>query len=521
MIKKIKPLFKKLPFILAVILLLAFLFRFYKLSDWFSFGMDQEYEIYLVRNIASLKHFPAIGVNASDTGFYLGPFFIYLSVIPFILFLGNPLGFAVTASGLGLLTTWALYYLANRIFGVKTALFSAFFYAVSFLAGFYDRNFWNPSLVPLLSLLLGFFIFRLVNDHKKSLLYLALIFGFSFHVHLSLLVFLPLIVYAVIKKFSILSKKSIIWSIIIFIFMISPLILFDIRHDFLNSRAVKNNLNKVLSHDSQAPVIDNGMVFINFLGRFFWVPPSPDLFVEKGLCNQLSGFQKHAYPEIIGLISLILIYFLIIRRKFKSPSESSYCAIVINLFLLSLLIIIFYPGKINEYYFLYLLPYLALIMGISSRLFWQDHHFRPLSVFIILLFSSTNLITLFTAVNSYSHGKKMAVVDFAKLHIQNNNYTLEALGDCPRFAGWRYLFEYKIGPPQSSYMDSYFSWLYQNKTKIMPPEKIVLLSMIDPKSGTESVRFWQEEKLKYLTDYEILAQKQFDNVQVFILAVKQ
>lgn len=521
MIKKIKSFSKRYPLLLTGILLLAVLFRFYKLPDFFPFGMDQEYEVYLVRNIVSLKHFPAIGVNASDTGLYLGPFFIYLSVIPFILFSGNPLGFAVTASGLGLLTTWALYYFSNRIFGVTTALFAAFFYAVSFLAGFYDRNFWNPSFVPLLSLLLGFFIFRLVNGHKKALLYLGLIFGFSFHVHLSLLVFFPLIVYAVIKKFRILSKKIIIWSIIIFIFMISPLILFDVRHDFLNSRAIKYNLNKLFNHDSQAPVIDNGRVFVNFLGRFFWIPPAPDIFVEKGLCSQLSGYQKHAYPEIIGMICLLLLYFLFIKRKFKHPLESSFSVIIVNLFLLSLVIILFYPGKINEYYFLFLLPYLALILGITSASLFLDNHFRPLSFFIILLFSLGNFSTLFTAGNSYAHSQKMAVVDFAKKHVQNTRYSLEAMGDCPRFAGWRYFFDYKIGPPQSSYMDSYFSWLYEDKINMPPPEKIVLLSMIDPRSGADSVRLWQEEKLKYLNDYEILAQKQFDNVQVFILEVKQ
>src|SRR3989337_808761 len=89
---------KAVPSLLLSILFLAVFFRFYHLSDWFSFGMDQEYEAFLVKNIVTGKHFPAIGVNAADTGLYLGPFFIYLAVIPYLLFQGNLLSFAFFSS---------------------------------------------------------------------------------------------------------------------------------------------------------------------------------------------------------------------------------------------------------------------------------------------------------------------------------------------------------------------------------------------------------------------------------------
>jgi len=52
--------------ILFIILLLAFFFRFYKLTEWFSFGMDQEYEAFLVKNIVEGNHIPLIGVNAGE-----------------------------------------------------------------------------------------------------------------------------------------------------------------------------------------------------------------------------------------------------------------------------------------------------------------------------------------------------------------------------------------------------------------------------------------------------------------------
>src|SRR3989338_11478511 len=158
MVKRLKGTIKSQHILVAVILFLALFFRFYKLTDWFSFGMDQEYEAFLVRNIITGKHFPLIGVNAGGTGIYLGPIFIYLASLPYLIFRGNPLGWAVTASFLGVITTWLIYHIVAKLFNQKAALFSSFFYAVSFLASFYDRSFWNPSLVPLLSLLIIYFL---------------------------------------------------------------------------------------------------------------------------------------------------------------------------------------------------------------------------------------------------------------------------------------------------------------------------------------------------------------------------
>src|SRR3989338_10692047 len=123
-IKKIS----KINLLLLGILLLSFIFRFYRLTDWFSFGMDQEYEAYLVKNIVTAKHFPLIGVNVSDTGLYLGPFFIYLAALPFILFNGHPLGFAFFSSVLGVVTTLAVFIVAGKMFGRRQALFASFFY---------------------------------------------------------------------------------------------------------------------------------------------------------------------------------------------------------------------------------------------------------------------------------------------------------------------------------------------------------------------------------------------------------
>jgi hypothetical protein len=89
--EKWSKLFKnKDKFIFLTILFSSIVFRFYNLVPWTSFGMDQEYQGYIARNIVVGHHFPLIGVNASDTGLYLGPLFSYFTAITYFIFHGDP-----------------------------------------------------------------------------------------------------------------------------------------------------------------------------------------------------------------------------------------------------------------------------------------------------------------------------------------------------------------------------------------------------------------------------------------------
>ncbi|OGG00988.1 hypothetical protein A2153_05965 [Candidatus Gottesmanbacteria bacterium RBG_16_38_7b] len=514
---------KPVSLVLLVILFLSFFFRFYHLVDWFSFGMDQEYEAFLVRNIITGKHFPLIGVNAGGTGIYLGPLFIYLAALPYLIFRGNPLGWAFTASFMGVITTWLIYYIVDKLFNQKAALFSSFFYAVSFLASFYDRSFWNPSLVPLLSLLIIYFLYQINLNRQHYLIYLAVIFGLAFHTHLSLLIYTPLIIYVLYRKFKSIKKRILLYSLIIFLILQLPLIIFELRHNFPNSSAVINLVTgRTVFQTDQSKLPERIKVLTNFFGRFIFIPPFPDLFAEKGLCKDLTWVKKNAYPEIVGLSFLGLLYFLIsYKSHFRVGRKKFPFLLIISVFLLTIISVLFYPRSFHEYYLLSLFPLLAIILGVSVGIIWQKEHGQLIVSFIISLFFTLNLITLFTAQNSFNYNRKLAVLDFARQYIRGENYNLEALGDCPRFAGWGYLFEYYLGKPLHSYLDSYFGWLNYDQAVSGQPHSIVLLSMIDSRSNSDTIAKWQEDKLRFLMEFRVRAAKLWDNIHVYILSVKK
>lgn len=518
----------KYKLLLFGVLLLAFIFRFYKLTDWFSFGMDQEYEAYIVRNIASLRHFPLIGVNASDSGLYLGPFFIYLATLPYILFQGNPIGWAITASLLGVAVTFLIFIITRKIFSLKAAYFASFIYAVSFLASFYDRHFWNPMLMGVISILTFYLMYLIEEGKYHKLPYLAAVLGLGFHSHLSVLALMPAAVYVIIKNLRKFRKKILLKTGLVFLFFLLPLFIFDIRHDFTNLQAAGRLLTGKSQNLSFSTFGTNAGTVLNFLGRFLYVPPMADLYTETGQCRELNSFRKNAYPEIMILalfgFGLFLVFnqnklFKILRLSKYFPDHRQERGGKLLLFMLitSLLMVLVYPRNFYEYYLVFFIPLLAVSLGLLLTYLSARENLSLVVYLALFVYFILNLVSLFTAQTSYSYRNKMVILDYAQSQLKDKNYSLEALGECPRFGGWSYLFNRFVGTANSTYMDSYFNWLYYDKPVKAKADSIILLSMIDPRIKNDLISKWQEIKLRYLTEYSITAQKMFENIHVFIL----
>lgn len=520
----------KKTWLLLLILLLAGFFRFYNLQNWLYFGMDQEYQALIVSNIVSGAHFPLIGVNAADTGLYLGPFFSYFAAIPFAIARGNPVGWAITASLTGILVCYLIFKVGRAMFSERAGIFAALFTATSFLFSFYDRKFWNPGLVPLFSLLIGYLLFKINRRSYRSLIWLALVFGLAVQCHLSILVFVPFILYTVWVNRIRIPRKILLWSLAVFLLLQMPLFIFELRHDFTNSRALINLVTGSNTAGISSNIIERNKIFISLLGRFIWVPSAPDLFLEFGQCMGLSPYKKTAYPEGVILMLVGIGTFIwwcrgkncsrLERLSFKKYMQAP-SFFIVTLFALTFLVIQLYPRGFYEYYLLYLFPWLAIALGVSADFFWRKKHGNLPVIAFFFLYIIFNFLTLMTSSSTFAYRDKIKALGFVKEQLAGKSYSLEAVGECPRFGGYRYLFDRFVGGPVKSYMDVYFSWLYAAKDLISSrPEKIVLLSIIDPRDKPETTAKWEEEKLRLLSENEIIVQSRFGDIRIFILAPK-
>ena len=104
-------------FLLFLILIMAVILRFYRLSEMASLGFDQEYASNFAYRV--LREFPIqmIGQGLSVQGLFMGPWYFYFLVPFYMIFHLHPLGGAIGSVILGLITILAYYYFGNKIFG--------------------------------------------------------------------------------------------------------------------------------------------------------------------------------------------------------------------------------------------------------------------------------------------------------------------------------------------------------------------------------------------------------------------
>jgi 4-amino-4-deoxy-L-arabinose transferase-like glycosyltransferase len=234
---------QKIIFIIAgVLILIAAFLRLYQIEGFMTFLGDQGRDAIIVKRILRFEHFPAIGAPSSVGQIYLGPFYYYL-ITPFLLFTNfNPVGLGIGVALLSIAGIVHAWYILQKKYGPVVSLPFLVFMVSSFVLIELSRFSWNPNLLPFFTFLTIYFFYKWVKE--QNVMY-ALLFGaftsFCIQLHyLSALSFIPItIVYLYfvfhLKKKIIFLKQS-VFALTSFLFFNAPLILFDLRHNFLNTK---------------------------------------------------------------------------------------------------------------------------------------------------------------------------------------------------------------------------------------------------------------------------------------------
>jgi hypothetical protein len=327
--RRIKSIILKNRFFLLLIILLAFV-RFYRLEEFITFLGDQGRDAIIIKRIAVLEKLPAIGPVSSVGGMFLGPFYYYLMAPFLLLFQFNPvgLGFAV-----GLLSLFGLIYL---FFITKKELNKNAAYLFLILAGFakiiveYNRFSWNPNLLPFFAFVTLYFLVKFYQSENTGYLFLFGAFlALSLQLHyLAFLLGLTIAVFILFnykKTISFFKWKNLIILTASFLIFYSPLIIFDLRHQFINSK----NLIKVFT---QEKIVSSSESFSN---RFLSTNHSFFQYVFNIKINQTlafllfllifiyfvknRGFRKNLFLQINFLNFFSYIIGFSILRSFRHP----------------------------------------------------------------------------------------------------------------------------------------------------------------------------------------------------------
>jgi 4-amino-4-deoxy-L-arabinose transferase-like glycosyltransferase len=337
--------------------------RLYKIDSYMTFLGDEGRDAIIVRNL--LVHFDPIliGPGTSVGNMYLGPLYYYF-MAPF-LFLSNfsPVGPAVGVALLGLATIYLVYITGKDWFGKTAGLIAALFFAISPTVIVYSHSSWNPNIMPFFALLSVYSIWRVYkNKEYKWLVVTAISFAFVLQSHyLGILIAPVLFIYWILAH---VPKNYSLFSILLFLFLMSPLLIFDIRHDFLNSKALYKFITVRQETVSIRP----------------WtaIPKSYPIF------EQINSSLLTAKTEPLGKIVSIFIILSLVLIPFLNKK-------IIIIWLFSGLIgLSLYKQNVYDHYFGFMFPIPFLLIGF----FWEKLYNSKYKIFGILFFAILIFINL-------------------------------------------------------------------------------------------------------------------------------
>ncbi|VVA43720.1 conserved membrane hypothetical protein [Candidatus Roizmanbacteria bacterium] len=346
--------------ILITVLLVGIFLRFYKLTGFVTFLGDQGRDAIIIKRILTLEHFPAIGAPTSIGQVYLGPFYYYF-IAPWLLFFNyQPIGLAFGVAIFSSLYLLINYFVVKELFDKKVALISTIFLSFSSVLIDFSRFSWNPNLLPLFTLLTVYFVIKSLQTNKWYFFALLGAFlSFSIQLHYLALFLIPPIGIIFLNKLidrfkqsnneTMKQLKNYLFSVISFILFSSPLIIFDLRHQFLNSK-----LFLALFQSS-------GTSFLTKINSLF------DSFYYLNLYSFNIDLNK--------LFVYLLLFFLFIIL-FTLIKKASNLKIFLFIFLLTILGMSLYSGPKHPHYFglLYPLYYVIISYFIAfSKSSWEKY----------------------------------------------------------------------------------------------------------------------------------------------------
>jgi len=333
--------------ILFIILLGAFL-RLYRIQDFYMFLADQGRDALIIRRIALLQKFPLIGPPSSIGEVFLGPFYYYV-VSPFLwLFNFNPVGLAVGVAVISILSLVVIYFIVQRATSHPLAFIFTTLITTSALLVDVGRFSWNPNLLPYFSFLTLCLFYALLYG-KRKLVYgfaFGVLFGLTFQLHhLAALLVLPMAIYYiayVLRMKRMHAVVPLIIAVVGFGLTLAPFILFELRHDFLNT----HNLISLFTKQnvvSSGPYInrftDVLTAFVSF-ALHISIPTYGAYLIFFVVCGQIIyGLYKKFHPFILlQLIVFVTLLFGLSRVNAQAIPHYYHTVYISFYFLLAVVI---------------------------------------------------------------------------------------------------------------------------------------------------------------------------------------
>jgi len=371
-------------FFLFLILLIASFLRLYRLKDFQFFTYDQARDALIIKRIIIDKKITLVGPTVLIPGVFLPPFYYYLMAPILVLGRLDPLVLDYFTALLGIGFVGFIWYAVNRFFGRPAGIFSAFFLAVSPIMVDLSRRAWNPNLIPFLSLIFVFLVYLFIQSKNPRYLIFSLgILGLALSFHLSIICLFPLLLWAIILKVKRVGLRQFFFALVLFLALVSPLLLFDFRHNFVLAKNIIAFFGKTKGDNFNLTRLTNG--FLRLPGMLFLSLPFGffqkkliisyfvvNLFKKSDLIYAPVSIVSHS-PQFIyypfwGIISFWLTIFLFLKKIRKY--QQIFQLLLVWLFS-GLVVSLFYPADFHFYFLDFAFPLPFIFLGFIFKELWQ------------------------------------------------------------------------------------------------------------------------------------------------------
>lgn len=382
-------LYKKTKILFFLILLIGTVLRLYRLPETMQFLGDQGRDALIARSIL-FDHDPAfIGPVTSVGNMYLGPFYYYFMVFPLMLSYPSPVGPSYAVAFIGILTLALIYIVGKDMIGKRGAMIAMGLYAISPIVIENVRFSWNPNIVPFFSLILLWSVWKTQAGKHSYWILVGLCSAILFQLHYIALIVVGLAglmwIYTLIhllrsKKMEREFIKSTLVAIAIFIVSLVPLLLFDLRHDWLNLRAFLQFFQPSISSErhfrSFSDLTGIGESIISMSAR---------------VITEFFGIAAQSFGQKVVIIG-IFVYFAIKVFFHREKRERRRMHFLLFFFLsTSVLILSLYSSSVFDHYLGFILPIVFLCIGTILGTMSRSILLLPLVVLCIGAFTLTSM----------------------------------------------------------------------------------------------------------------------------------
>ncbi len=361
--------------------------RLYRIGEYMTFLGDEGRDAIIVRRLLVNFDPILIGPGTSIGNMYLGPLYYYLSA-PFLFLAGfSPVGPSVMVALFGVFTIFLIWYIAGIWFGKRAAVVSSLLYALSPVVIIYSRSSWNPNIMPFFALLTIFSVWKAWNDNKFGwLLITGISSAFVLQSHYLGLLLLPTILIFWLLKYRDLVRnlkfevrnywKYSVLGLLLFMLLMSPLVIFDLRHNWMNFNAIKIFFSQRETTISVKPwkAIPNIYPIIrdNVATR---------IIAGTNLCAGIISTDV----IIVTFVSLMIFNFFKLKKVFWGKDKKDVFNrgfLLLNVWVgLGLIGMGLYKQHVYDHYFGFLFPAFFLYIGAIYQKTY-DLHFEGLKIMI-------------------------------------------------------------------------------------------------------------------------------------------